>query len=299
MSKARWLVARALSVLLAFDRCALAIDLSGRELAKAKPGAVVDVPSGTFNGSFTIPPGVTLRGTGYRQTTIDARGSAVGVVLKGKGARLENLSILNSGTGVELSASEGAEVSRVMILGGTIGIRGGDLAKATIENTVVARALIGISLNKASDCTVANCTITTANACGISVSAATNTAVMNNLVVDAGTGIVVGGREQQACDRLQRLHCPLDRQTRRTTATADAAHVARRRRCGFDAHSVQLGVAFANPSQNDFHPVSTLSWNPARNVTAGWGTAALTGHQAPATDIDGQPRRAPFGLGSL
>ena len=84
-----------------------------------------------------------------------------------------------------------------MILGGTIGVRASDVTKTTIENTIVARALIGISLNKIVGGTVANCTVATANACGISVSAATDTAVLNNLIVDAGTGIVVGGENKR------------------------------------------------------------------------------------------------------
>ena len=68
---------------------------------------------------------------------------------------------------------------------------------------------------------------------------------------------------------------------------------------GLDAHSVQFSVAFANPAQNDFHPVSTLSWNPARSNTAGWGIAELARHRAPRSDLDGQPRVEPFGVGAL
>ena len=62
---------------------------------------------------------------------------------------------------------------------------------------------------------------------------------------------------------------------------------------------MQLEVAFANVSQNDFHPVSTLSWNPSRISTADWGVAELAGHHAPPTDMDAHPRVGKIDLGAF
>ena len=213
-------------------------------------------------------------------------------------ARIENLTILNAGTGIVLSKVQDVAVSRVMILGGTIGIGASHVAKTRIENTIVARALIGISMNGATDCAVANCTVATANACGLSVSSAWNTALFNNLVVDAGTGIVVGGENKNlAIDynlyvalSIGKIEGQLQRPSLPTWRDVSG---------GLDAHSVQLEVAFANVSQNDFHPVSTLSWNPSRISTADWGVAELAGHHAPPTDMDAHPRVGKIDLGAF
>ena len=89
------------AVLFTLARGAAGFDLTA-EFARAKPGAVIDVPAGTFPGGLTIPAGATLRGAGYRQTTIDsARRSHRDHRQGGGQARIENLTILNSGTGIE------------------------------------------------------------------------------------------------------------------------------------------------------------------------------------------------------
>ena len=88
------------AVLFTLARGAAGFDLTA-EFARAKPGAVIDVPAGTFPGGLTIPAGATLSGAGYRQTTIDSRGVAIAITAKGAETRIENLTILNSGTGIE------------------------------------------------------------------------------------------------------------------------------------------------------------------------------------------------------
>ncbi|MCY2995095.1 MAG: right-handed parallel beta-helix repeat-containing protein [Planctomycetota bacterium] len=292
MSHRQTLLAAVFAVFLC--RVALSADLA--ELAQARPGAVVELPAGTFAGGFTVPPGVTLRGAGCQRTVIEARGAAVAVKLTGKGARVENLSVTSSGVGIDMSAAEDVAVRRVLIVGGTTGIRAGQVDQATIENVIVARALIGISLNQARRSTVANCTVFTADACGLSVSQATDTAVFNNVVVHAGTGVVVGGENRNlALDynlyvalTIGKLEGQLQRPSLPTWRDVTG---------GLDAHSVQLNVDFANPHKNDFHPVTTLSWNPSRIVTADWGVPELAGHKAPLTDLDGQPRAGAYDLG--
>jgi hypothetical protein len=273
-----------------------AFDLAS-ELARAKPGSTVELPAGTFAAGIKVPAGVTLRGAGYRSTFLEARGTAVAVSIRARGATLEDLCVLNNGTGIELSGAEDAVVRRVMIVGGSMGISARDISHATIENTIVSRALIGISLNGATRSTVVNCTIATADACGLSVSAASDTAVFNNLVAEAGTGVVIGsGNQKLAVDYnlyvalgIGKIEGQLQRPSLPTWRDVS----------GLDAHSVQLPVTFANPSHNDFHPVSTLSWDPSQVVTAGWAVAELAGHAAPAADMDGQPRPVATGVGAF
>ncbi|MGA2065965.1 MAG: NosD domain-containing protein [Thermoguttaceae bacterium] len=291
----KWLLA---VVICAWFRAeARGFDLAA-ELARAKPAAVVSLPAGTFAAGIEVPPGVTLRGAGYRKTTLEARGAAVAVALTGRGARLEDLAVRSAGTGVGITSAEDAAVRRVMIVGGAVGIRAQRVAATTIENTIVSGSLVGISLNEAARSTVANCTIATADACGLSVSASTDTALFNNLVVDAGTGVVVGGANRRLwldynlylALAAGKIEGQLQRPTLPTWRDVSG---------GLDAHSVQLDVKFADPARCDFHPVSTLRWNPARATTAGWGVAELAGHKAPTLDMDGRPRGGPPGLGAL
>jgi hypothetical protein len=199
MKKIRWL----LFCLIVFSpfRAAFGFDLAA-ELAKAKPGTTVDVPAGTISGSFELPAGVTLRGAGYQKTTIDARGSQIGVRVKGSAGRIENLTILNAGTGIALSKIDDVTVSRVMILGGTIGIGATHVSKTTIENTVVARLRI--------ECFIGN-----------------EHGVVQQHRRRRRNRNRRGWREQKAGNRLQPLCRPFDGQDRGAIATPVAADLAR------------------------------------------------------------------------
>ena len=128
--KGKWFLTVALSV--AFSQATLAFDLA-RELAKAKPGAVIDLPAGTFSGGVDVPPGVTLRGAGYRDTFVECRGGAAALRVKGAGARIENLTVLNSGTGIDISSAEDVVVRRVMVVGGSMGISARDVEIGSLE----------------------------------------------------------------------------------------------------------------------------------------------------------------------
>ncbi|HEY3324184.1 MAG TPA: right-handed parallel beta-helix repeat-containing protein [Planctomycetota bacterium] len=276
-------LAAALSLLLLCAQT-LAFDLNA-ELAKAKPGDVVVLPAEVVRGTAKVPAGVTLRGAGYDKTTLEGN-----LVLKdAHGARVENLTVLNKGTAISITSSKGACVSRVLVSGGTIGIQASALSGVSVENCVVSGALIGISGSELSDSAIVNCTIFNADACGLSISGSTGCAVFNNVVVNAGTGIVVGGKNDKlAIDH--NLYVALSTGKIEGQLQRPSLPTWRDVSGGLDAHSVQLPVTFANPSKRDFHPVSTLTWNPSRITTADWGTLELAGHRAPTTDMDGQPR---------
>jgi nitrous oxidase accessory protein NosD len=115
---------------------ALALDLAS-ELARAKPGTVVRLPAGTYGGGVEVPAGVRLRGDGCQKTVIDSRGAAVALRASGKGARIENLSVQNTGTGIEIAEADDVALSRVMILGGSIGVRVHHAVAASVENVIV------------------------------------------------------------------------------------------------------------------------------------------------------------------
>jgi parallel beta-helix repeat protein len=189
-------------------------------------------------------------------------------------------------------------LSRVLVAGGTIGIQAAGASGLRVENCVVSGALIGISARGVSGSAIANCTVYNADACGLSISGSAGSAVFNNVVVNAGTGIVVGGENKDlAVDH--NLYVALSTGKIEGQLQRPSLPTWRDVSGGLDAHSVQLAVTFANPSKRDFHPVSTLSWEPARITTADWGTPQLAGHKAPETDMDGQPRVGPYDLGAF
>jgi hypothetical protein len=150
---------------------------------------------------------------------------------------------------------------------------------------------------------VANCTVATADACELSVAAASDTALFNNLVVDAGTGMVVGGANKGlAVDYnlcLAFLAGKIEGELQRPSVPTwrDVSG-------GLDAHSVQLNVTFADPANHDFHVVSALAWEPGRATTSGWlmardtnGDGRIDASDAsakPVLDVDGKPVSLPL-----
>ncbi|MEO6123923.1 MAG: alpha-L-fucosidase [Ilumatobacteraceae bacterium] len=64
-------------------------------LDAASPGAIVQLPEGTYEGPIVVPPRVTLRGVGWDRTVVVDRssGSASPTVTLGMGARIENIDI--------------------------------------------------------------------------------------------------------------------------------------------------------------------------------------------------------------
>ena len=278
------------------------LDAHGAEalpkVADAKPGTVVELPAGTFAGPAVLPPGVSLRGAGYAKTVIDARNQPVAIAVKGgMGARIEDLSILSGGTAIAVTSATDIAIRRVMIHGGTAAVQMSDVTAGRVENLIATQCMIGVSLNRVRKTAVANCTLDSCDAAALSVANSADVALFNNLAVNAGTGIVVAGANPRLavdCNLYLALSVgKTDGQLPRPTIPTwrDVSG-------GLDAHSVQLNVTFANPAQNDFRPVSTLPWNPARVSTADWGVAELAGFKAPERDMDGQKRVGAPDLGA-
>ncbi len=260
------------------------------ELSQARPGTTVAVPAGTHRGAVTIPPGVTLRGAGMTATVLDTRGAPAGVTFApGAGACLEDVTVITSGTGVLAAEVGEVTIRRVLVREGMIGVQLRNVAKARVENGIIHGAHIGLTASGVTATTVVNNTLVDNDACALSLANVADTAVFNNLVENAGTAIAVGGANRNlAVDHNLYVALTigkLDGQFQRPSLPTwrDVSG-------GLDAHSVQLPVAFANPKRQDFHPVTPLTWNPARLTTADWGTATLAGHAAPPADADGQPR---------
>src|SRR5262249_17742997 len=148
-----------------------------------------------FPGGIVLPDGVSLRGAGYDRTVIDVGTQPAGITIKGtQGNHVSDLTIRTQGSsGLVAEGARGVEVRRVRILGGALGVQWRDVSAGRLENAVIANALVGVSLNRVKQVTVVNCTIAGSSALGVGLVDAEESAVFNNLVVDAGTGILVSG----------------------------------------------------------------------------------------------------------
>jgi hypothetical protein len=268
-------------------------------LAEAKPGLTVVLPPGTFTDGITVPAGVRLKGAGYGRTILDAGHRSIGVILKGKGCTLEDLTVrTQGGTAVLVEKCQDIAVRRVRILGGALGIRARDVQGGRIENCVVNGAMIGISLTHVQHVAVVNCTVANASSIGLTLIDAEDSAVFNNVVVDVGTGVLLGGSRRGLA-----LDANLYRALVIGKVEGQQARISlgpwRDVSGGLDARSVNLPVTFADAVEGDLRPVSVLDWDPSRVTTSDWGLTELAGFPAPATDIDGGARVGAIDLGAF
>jgi hypothetical protein len=268
-------------------------------LAKAKAGSVVVLPAGTFPGGVTLPPGVSLRGAGYAETILDAGTQPTGIALKGgDGSRIEDLSIYTKGTAaLVVEDARNVEVRRVRIRGGALGIQWAKVQGGRIENTIVADSLVGLSFSHVRNAVVVNGTFAANASAALSFSDSDNITAFNNLVADAGTGIVVNGKHDGLSVDYNLYRAltvgKTDGQVSRVTVPQWRDLMG-----GLDAHSISLQVRFASANADDYRPVAVLDWAPWRVTTSDWGAGELAGHKAPATDIDGHARIGAFDLGA-
>lgn len=275
------------------------VDLN-RLLKAAKPGDVVSLPAGTFRSAIVLPEGVSLRGAGYGRTIIDAGAAATAITIRGgKGAGIEDLTAITKGMAA-VSIENAAEVSirRIVVRGGAVGIRLESVERGRIENTIVDGSMSGILLNRSQFAAVVNCTLVGNAAVGVGISDTRCAAVFNNLILDAATGIVIGGENGQ--------HLAVDHNLYVASFVGKINNELARPMLGpwrdvsrgLDAHSVQLPVQLAEIARGDYRPVSRLDWAPWQSTASDWGTREFLANVAPEKDIDGRPRIGAVDVGA-
>lgn len=268
-----------------------------RAVSAAKAGQTLMLSAGAFP-AMTLPAGVKLRGAGVEKTIIDAASAPAAISAGGKGSAIEDLSIRTHGTSaIDILGGTGIAVRRVKIRGGAIGIRAGNVTGLTIENVVIDGSLTGMTLAKLSRASIANCTLTRCNSLGMSLLDVTDSAIFNNITADAGIGIMVGGKRSNLhIDYNLYLALFVGRLEGQMTRIGLAPW--RDVTGGYDAHSVQLPVKFADPDNGDYRVTSTLEWAPWQATTSEWGTPALATFTAPKQDINGHARVGAVDLGA-
>jgi parallel beta-helix repeat protein len=265
-----------------------------QQLAAARPGDVVTLPAGTLAGAFTVPAGVTLRGAGYRQTILDAGSAEVGVTMAGDRAGVTDLTVRGATrANVLVQGAARCLVQRVRATGSIMGINVRDSRQCRVENVIVADNRYGIVVNGGAENAVVNCTLARNASVGLSLAGGDRHAAFNNLIADTATGVVVGEAARRVtldynlyyALYLGKLGTQLNR-----VSLGDWQYLT-----GFDAHALQSPVTFAD---GDYVPVNAVPWALDRTVVTDWGAARLAGITAPATDIDGRPRRGRPDIGA-
>jgi hypothetical protein len=270
-------------------------------VAAARPGDTIVLPAGLYKAGagLKLPPQVSLRGAGYRQTILDARQADVGVAIEGgEGAELADLTVWGAGkTSVLVAGARRVALRRVRTTGGLGGVNFVDVTDGRIENVISDENRYGIVVSGGRGNTVVNCTLVQNSSLGLSFPSGEGTRAFNNCIVDCATGVYLGRRigEMQLDHNLYftpfvgKVAGQLGRKT-----LGDWQSLS-----GQDAHSVRLPVTFRDAARGDYRPAGTLPWSLERAPTAEWGTAVLAGADAPASDIDGAARAGRYDVGAF
>ena len=96
-------------------------------IRNAPPGATIEVPVGRHAlGGIQVPPGVSLRGAGYRATTLDATGHEFGLAVRdGKGATIADLAVTGASEAIKIVGGSGIVIERVRLAGSVAALESG------------------------------------------------------------------------------------------------------------------------------------------------------------------------------
>ncbi len=268
-------------------------------LAHAKPGDTVLLPEGTFHtGGLTVPDGVHVKGAGYDRTLIDAGGQDYGFLIKdARQATLSDCTVQGAVVaGVHIEGGSEITLTNLRVLRNLCGINAVKADKLRIENVVAAGNRNAIVLNGISEGSIVNCTVTGNTAVGLTITHCRKVAVFNNVMSgnDLGIDLPPNNTESTMDDNLWngRSIGKLEGEYIRHTLPAWCSLT------GFERHSIDYPISYANPARDEYWPVSTIPWQPSHAVTAGWGVKALAGVPAPVTDIRGQQRGTVIDVGA-
>jgi parallel beta-helix repeat protein len=274
-------------MLLSLGMPCLADALADAVLA-AKPGAIITLPAGTYRGGVTLPPGVILRGAGYRQTIIDADQQAHGIsVYGGTGSTVSDLTVQNASvTGILLKGVTDARIARVRVTGNLIGMKVEGATRTRLENCISDGNSYGIVVTDGKDCAVVNCTVVNCPEIGLSFASGVGTTAFNNVVTGSSLGVNIGRSQKLLldhnlyfCTYVGAMHDQISRNT-----LLAWQHLSRQ-----DANSVQRAVQYRDIANGDVTPVNT---HPTLGslVTEKWAAETLAGIAAPVMDINGKKR---------
>lgn len=296
-----WFPTLSLSAAIGAGMMAVAAAAAGSDwqarLAAARPGATITLPAGSFTAAdVAIPAGVTLAGAGYRETILDAAGGSDGLVA-GAGCTIRGLTVRAApATGIVVREAADVTIAGVRVEKCMTGIVATNAARLRVENSVLFANRTGLAASGMEGGCVVNTTLFNNASLGLSLIETRDLAVFNNVIANSATGVYAAGNKGLHLDYNLYLTNFIGKIPGHPPTITPQGW---RDLTGLDAHSLQQPIAFADPPGGRFEPTTRLTWAPDRAPTTGFGTAALAGRQAAATDALGRARPAPPGLGAI
>ena len=267
-------------------------------LASARPGQVVALPAGHFRGGVVLPPGVSLKGKGYRLTVIDAAGLDTGLMISaGQNASIADLTVTEAHVnGIAVNHAANIRLSGVRVTGSMMGANISDTQQPRLENVISDHSRFGIVMNRCRAGVIVNCTVADCTETGLLLPTGDGVTVFNTVVANVSTGVNIGASANARLDHNLYIG---------QYVGTMAGQIGRPLLIGWqslsgqDAHSIQLPVTFRDAAAGDYTPSSTLPWAFDRLTTAGWGVAKYVGINAPNTDICGDRWHGSPGIGAF
>ena len=267
-------------------------------VARAHPGQVVVLPAGHYRGGVTVPPGVTLKGAGYRLTIVDATGFDSGLTIAaGHDVGIEGLTVSGARVnGIAVTHADNVHLTGVRVTGSMMGVNVTETQRIQLENVVSDHNRFGIVMNRFQHGTVVNCTVADCMETGLLIPTGDGITVFNTVVSNVSTCVNIGSSTNVNLDHNlymgQYMGTMADQLVRPQLIGWQSLS-------GQDAHSLQHLVTFRDADGGDYTPTSTLPWALDRLVTSGWGVDTLGGINAPSVDIRGDRRRGKPSLGAF
>lgn len=161
----------------------------------AAPGAVINVPAGSYQGSIVLKDGITLVGEGVEVTTVDGNGAAV-VVRGARNATLMGLTIRNGLTAVGISETS-MQIFECAIRDFQVAGISVDRGCAVIVNNLIegGSPATGICCRTSNPYVAGNAV--EGNAVGVFLGSRSSPSLVNNVFVGNGTA-VVANQESEA-----------------------------------------------------------------------------------------------------
>jgi len=268
------------------------------KIRSAQPGTVVQVPPGEHViADVAIPEGVTLRGSGYEKSVLDASGANSAIIISAPGVTVSDLTVRNArASGLMIQDTSRAKVARVRLSGSLNGLLISGSKDVCVENSVMDNNRTGISASRSEDITIVNCTLFNNGSLGASLTFTTRARLFNTIIANSATGIFLSDNTALSMDHNQYLVNYIGKIPGRPGSVNIAGWSAL---TGHDTRSIQLPAIFDLAKEGNFTPTNPLSWALDRFPGSGMGVAEFGGEKAPANDLIGASRADRWDLGAL
>jgi len=268
------------------------------KIRSAKPGTVVQIPPGEHVVSdLAIPEGVTLRGSGYDKTVLNASGANIGLLISAPGVTISDLTVRAArAAGLSIQNTTQAKVMRVRLSNSLNGLLIAGSQNVRVENSVMDNNRTGLSASRSEDVAIVNCTLFNNGSLGASLTHTVRTRFFNTIIANSATGVFLVDNTDLLMDHNQYQVNYVGKLSGRPGSVSVAGWSAL---SGQDTRSIQLPALFDRAKEGDFAPTNPLDWALDRFPGTGLGVAQFGSVKAPDNDLTGTSRKGHWDLGAV